>query len=293
MKIGMTLPAMVRDYDRQATLDWCKRIDEGPFSSLAVGERITYFNQDMIVLMAAAAALTERVDIYATLFVLPLHGTGTVAKQIATMDVLSGGRLRVGVGVGGREHDFKAAEREFSGRHKRMDAQVAAMRDIWNGGPAFEGADPIGPAPIQKNGPPILAGVMGAKPLARAANWADGVCGQAMDCNFGGTSEMVRTVQQAWNDAGRDTKPFTSTCFWYGLGPDGKQRLYDYADSYAAIFGPEIAKYMADNQTVSDEASMLDAMRKIQDGGVDELVLVPTSSDLAELDRTLEVMEKL
>ena len=102
MKIGMTLPSMVPDseYSRDTTLDWCKVIDEGPFESISVGERTTYPNQEITVLLSAAAAITERVKLYSTIFILPTHATAVLAKQAATIDVLSNGRLTVGIGSG-------------------------------------------------------------------------------------------------------------------------------------------------------------------------------------------------
>src|SRR4051794_25290728 len=111
MEIGMSLPTMAERYDRSTTLAWCRGIDAGPFSSVSCGERITYHNQEMLVTMSAAAALTERVRVFCNLVVGPLHATAVVAKQLATLDVLAGGRLTVGVGIGGREHDILAAER--------------------------------------------------------------------------------------------------------------------------------------------------------------------------------------
>src|SRR5262245_54366309 len=110
MQIGMTLPTMVAGLDRQTILEWCRRVDAAPFSARAPGERIAFPNHEMVTALAAAAALTERVRIATSIVVLPMHGTGLVAKQLATIDVLSGGRLSVGVGVGGREEDYRASE---------------------------------------------------------------------------------------------------------------------------------------------------------------------------------------
>ena len=103
MEVGLALPTMARGYDRSTTVDWCRGIDAGPFSSVSCGERITYHNQEMLVTNAAAAALTERVRVFVNLVVGPLHRTAVLAKQLATLDVLAGGRLTVGLGVGGRE----------------------------------------------------------------------------------------------------------------------------------------------------------------------------------------------
>ena len=101
MEIGITLPSFVRGADRAAILEWCRRVDEGPFSSVSVGERIAYPSHELVTTLAFAAAATERVRIVSTVAVLPIHDPVRFAKQMATVDVLSGGRLTVGVGVGG------------------------------------------------------------------------------------------------------------------------------------------------------------------------------------------------
>ena len=174
MQIGMCMPYMERDYDRQTTLAWCRGIDAGPFASLSCGERITSYTQDMRIVLAAAAALTQRVRIVPSLYVLPMHSAVWAAKEIATLDVLSAGRVTVTVGIGGRENDYRAVNASFARRAQRLEQQVAEMRRIWSGEPPFEGADPVGPTPVQPGGPPIWAGAMMPKSIARAARWADG-----------------------------------------------------------------------------------------------------------------------
>ena len=66
MKIGMNLPVMVPGLDRDCILEWCRRIDAGPYSTLASGERIVFPNPEIMVTLAAAAAATERVATRAT-----------------------------------------------------------------------------------------------------------------------------------------------------------------------------------------------------------------------------------
>lgn len=291
MHISMTLPQMVVDYDRATTLDWCRGIDAGPFRSLACGERITWRNQEMLVLLAAAAALTERVVIFPTVVVAPLHGTGLLAKQIATLDVLSGGRVLVGLGVGGREQDYRAAEAPFRRRYARLDEQAAELRRLWAGEPAFEDTEPIGPAPIQSGGPRLLAGSQGPKGLARAATWADGICGQLMALPIEAIADEVVRYRTAWRDAGRDDDPYVTTSFWYSLDPDRPlEVLRTYAREYAAVFGDEIAEWMTGMQSVAGPDALGAAIDTCRTAGVDELVLVPTSSALAELDRTIAVL---
>ena len=88
MDIGVALPTMARDYRRSTTLEWSRGIDDGPFSSISCGERITFRNQEMLVTNAAAAALTERVRVFVNLVVLPFHPPAVIAKELATKDVL-------------------------------------------------------------------------------------------------------------------------------------------------------------------------------------------------------------
>ncbi|MGH7787864.1 MAG: LLM class flavin-dependent oxidoreductase, partial [Candidatus Binatia bacterium] len=179
MQIGMNLPVMVPGLDRDAILGWARRIDAGPFATLAVGERITFPNPEAMVTMAACAAVTERVRLAFTVIVLPLHQPLLMAKQIATLDVLSRGRLDLGLGVGARAEDYRAAGAPFDARRlRRMEAQIALMRRAWAGENVVEGAlRPIEPFPVQPGGPPLLAGALAAASIRRAAQWADGICG--------------------------------------------------------------------------------------------------------------------
>ena len=286
----MTLPSMVREYDRDTTLAWCRGIDAGPFSSLACGERITFHNQEMRVLLSAAAALTSRVRIVPTLYVLPMHSAAWVAKELATLDVLSGGRVTLTVGVGGREQDYRAVGASFEKRFARLDAQVAELRRLWSGGPAFEGAPPIGPAPVQAGGPPIWVGAMGPKSLLRASRWADGVDGFSMSGDGTEAASAFAAADLAWQEAGREARPHRVTGFWYALGDGAKDRLQGYVFDYLRIFGDAAARARAANARIDSVGAFRHAVKAIEAAGCDELLLVPTSGDPAELDRTLEAL---
>ena len=111
--------------------------------------------------MSAAAAVTERVRLALTVIVLPMHSTVLMAKQVATLDVISGGRLTLGVGVGAREEDLSCGRRPVRDANAlgRMERQLALMRRTWAGENVVEGAlRPVEPLPVQKGGPEILAG---------------------------------------------------------------------------------------------------------------------------------------
>ena len=288
----MTIPSMIDRTDRDTFLAWCRRVDEGPFSTLAVGERITYHNLEMMTSLAAAASVTERVRLMSTVVILPMHPANLIAKQMATIDVISGGRLDVGVGVGGRDADFRAVEGRFDHRHQRMDDQVAQMRRVWAGEPAAPDLGPIGPRPVQAGGPPVYAGVLGPKAIARAAQWAVGVTGFVTDPDQAQAELTFINVRDAWDAAGRSEPPVLTTSFWYGLGADGDERARAYARKYLGIFGDEFASAMADSMTMTTEAALLAGLGGLADAGCDEIILVPTTDDLDELDRTIEVINR-
>ena len=291
MDIAMTLPTMIA-HDRESTLQWCRRIDEGPWSSLAVPERITYPSHSWIVELSAAAALTERVRLWTTIIVLPAHDAVDVAKQLASVDQLCSGRLTVGIGVGGREHDYRAIGGSFERRWARMDEQVATMKRIWSGEPPFEGADPVGPPPVQIGGPPFIAGSMGPKSLARAAKWADGVDdgSTVFGIDPAATEAAFTRIREAWSAEGRADAPHISASLWYALGDGASDRLHDYGYSYMKIFGEEVGTMMASMLTTNTPDALATAVTTLESLGCDELFLVPTTTDVTELDRTRDAL---
>jgi alkanesulfonate monooxygenase SsuD/methylene tetrahydromethanopterin reductase-like flavin-dependent oxidoreductase (luciferase family) len=286
----MTLPTML-PHDRAATLAWCAAVDRGPWPSLAVPERITYPSHALIVDLAAAAALTERVRLWTTIVVLPMRDPVMTAKDLASVDVLADGRLTVGVGVGGREHDYRAVGAGFERRWDRLDAAVARMRAVWRGEPPFEDADPVGPRPVQPDGPPLVAGALGPKAIARAARWAAGVDGAwTLDGDPGAMRAAFTTIDEAWRDAGRADPPHKSSSIWYALGPDAEERLRRYAGDYMRVFGDAAATWAAGAVTAFTPATLRAAVDGAAEAGADEFFLVPTTADPAELDRTRDAL---
>jgi alkanesulfonate monooxygenase SsuD/methylene tetrahydromethanopterin reductase-like flavin-dependent oxidoreductase (luciferase family) len=290
MDLSMTLPTMV-PHGRDEVLAWCRAVDDGPWASLAIPERITYPSHSMIVQLSAAAALTERVRLWTTIVILPAHDAVEVAKQMASVDRLCAGRLTVGVGVGGREHDYQAIGAPFARRWQRMDEQVATMRRIWAGEPPFPGADPVGPPPVQPGGPPFIAGSLGPKSVARAARWADGVDGAwTLDGDEATVRRAFDVVDAAWRDAGRAEKPHLSTSIWYALGEGAEDRLRRYAYHYLKIFGEEAGQYGAQSVACFTPDALRRAVDGVRAAGADEIFLVPTTADPTELDRTIEAL---
>lgn len=288
----MNLPVMVPGLDRGLVLEWARRIDDGPFASLAAGERVNFPNPEMLVTLSFAAAATRRVRIFFDVMVLPMHATALAAKQVATLDVLSGGRVTLGVGAGAREEDFRAAGAEFGSRRvSRMGEQVAALRRAWRGETIVEGAlRPIEPQPLQPGGPPILAGSLFERAIRKVASWADGLSGFSIGPRFDEIEKSFETARAAWKEAGREQPPRLVTGFWFALGPEPREQLDRYAHRYLNFLGEPVARAVAPTLTVTSAAALRDAARRIADLGADELCLVPTTLDPDELDRVADAV---
>lgn len=292
MEYGICLPYMKRGINRQTILDWCKAIEDGPYTSLSCGERITGYTMEMRNTLAFAAAVTERVRICPSLYVLPMHDAAWSAKEIATLDVLSNGRVDLVVGVGGREKDYKAVNADFSRRHPRMDEQVSMMKHIWNGGVPFDGCPELGPDPVQAGGPSILAGVMGPKAMTRASKWADGVYAFSMNGEKHEVEKLLTMADNAWQESGRDKPPRRVSGFWYCLADKPQEKLHEYVYDYMIFAGEEIANMIADSMTRFDEGAINEALDALEELGAEECWLCPATADIAEINRMTELLAK-
>jgi alkanesulfonate monooxygenase SsuD/methylene tetrahydromethanopterin reductase-like flavin-dependent oxidoreductase (luciferase family) len=289
MTVGVALPQMATGLDRDRLVTWCRGIDEGPFSSVSAGERITFHNLDGFTLCSAAAALTDRVRVLVNVVVLPWHAPALVAKELASLDVVSGGRVEIAVGVGGRQQDYAALGSPFAGRHGRLDAAVHELRRLWNGGAAADG-EAVGPAPVQIGGPPILASAMGPKSLARAAQWADGVSGFTLLGDAAEAARLFRATEAAWNQAGRAERPRQVTGSFVALGDDAKETLRSFAETYLRVFSPELAASLAAAMPLHDASRLVDLLDAVEGEGADEFIVVPATSDPRMLDRLADAL---
>jgi alkanesulfonate monooxygenase SsuD/methylene tetrahydromethanopterin reductase-like flavin-dependent oxidoreductase (luciferase family) len=289
MRLGMTLPTMMPDLDRDRLLAWARAVDEGPFATLAAGERITFPNADLMVSMAAAAAVTTRVELMLTVIVLPLHSAAVVAKQVATLDVLSGSRVTVGVGTGGREEDFRAVGAPFAHRLTRMRAQVSAMRGLWAGEPPEAGMAPVGPRPSRGAGLPVLVGALAHDSIRKAARWADGICGFSFGPDGNEVASAFEVARAAWRAEGRPA-PRLVTSAWYSIAPDGRARMDAYAGRYLGVFGEGAARSLARRCATTSPAALRTAIASMRDAGADDFLLVPTTSDPDEPARVADLV---
>lgn len=293
MKIGMTLPVTEPGWSRDILKAWCKNIEQGPFDSLALGERICFPSPEVISTLSAAAVLTERVRLHTTVLIAPIHDPVVLAKQLATIDVFSAGRLTVGVGTGGREEDYIASGTDL--QHKRiaeMERTVATMREVWAGDIVREGLlRPVEPFPIQEGGPPILAGVFGPKGVASAAGFSSGIAGMSMSARADEAAAANELAHNAWQSAGRQDKPYMTSSFWFALGDSADEQIRVHLDRYFNWLDADSHNAMTEHcgfrGSVSDLAKRIS---EFEAAGCDELQLIPTSIDPDEVLRASEAL---
>ena len=286
MKIGICLPYMKPGLSRDDLLTWFKIIDDGPFESLSCGERVHGPTFDMRLLLSAAATATTKVEITPTLYVLPMHNAVRVAKEIASLNVISGGRVKkVVLGYGGRPQDYEAVGAAYNGRYQRMDHQVQTLKQVWSGQEIIEGAGSIGPDLAPEEHPLLLTGAIGPKSISRGGGWADGLYAWSGNGEAQELATAFSLMEEAFEKNERSQKPYRLGGFWCTLADSGQQKLFDYVFEYLSIAGQEIAQMMAESVSRSSEQAILDALDNAESAECDEVFLVPATAEIQEIER--------
>jgi alkanesulfonate monooxygenase SsuD/methylene tetrahydromethanopterin reductase-like flavin-dependent oxidoreductase (luciferase family) len=281
MDVGIGLPATIPGVGRDALLDWARRAEARGFSTLGTIDRLVYGNYEPLIALAAAAAVTERIRLATTIMIAPYRANGAlVAKQAASLDRLSNGRLTLGVAVGGREDDYEASGVDFHERGVRFDAMLEQWRGVWDGEAG------IGPAPA--NGRPRLV-VGGSADVAfrRAARHGDGwIMGGGAPSRLADGAAKARA---AWKAAGRDGEPLIMSLAYFALG-DGAQRAAEsYLGDYYAWLGEDLAGAIA-GSAATDADTVRQYAKAFEGNGCDELIFMPCASDPAQVDLLAEAL---
>ena len=287
MNIGIGLPASIPGVSREQVLEWARHADSGPFSSVGIIDRVVYPNWDPLIALAAAAAVTQRVRLMTTLLISPVRDAALLAKQAASIDVLSEGRLTLGLGVGRREDDYAAVNGNFHRRGRRFDQQLAVMKRVWAGEDSGDGVGPIGPEPVRPGGPELLIGAFAPAAIQRAGRWADGYLGGGG--NPQAALELYNAVAEAWKQHGRPGSPRFVVTNAFALGPDAADRGADQARHYNQFLGLEAAAQAAQRLLTTPEAvrQVIDDFSQV---GLDEMVFLPQVPDLDQVGRLAEII---
>lgn len=299
MQLGMTLPVMEPDlWDAPDTLErWARAIDDGPFSSLCFGERMAFANPHALTLLGAVSAWTSRVRLVTTVLVPQLHDPVTLAKALATADRLSRGRLTVGVGVGGREEDYRAAGADPATQTmQQMADRVAVVRRVWAGEDVTGATLPVGPAPYQPGGPDVHVGTMGPRTVRHAAHWAQGLAGVTLDLSPASVGGLFDLAREAWAEAGKPA-PHLATSFWFALDDgDGsaREQVHRHLRHYMNWLPVELVDAMAPTTGFAGTtAELREVLLRMADAGADEVQLIPTASDVRQVEEVAALAASL
>jgi alkanesulfonate monooxygenase SsuD/methylene tetrahydromethanopterin reductase-like flavin-dependent oxidoreductase (luciferase family) len=293
----MTMPVMEPNLDAPTLKAWAQVVDDGPFSSLCWGERIAFDNPECLTLLGALSAWTDRVRLVTTVVVPQLHDPVMLAKQLATGDMLSGGRLTVGLGVGGRREDYDAVGASPATQTMRgLADSVAVMKRIWAGEKVTASIVAVGPPPQQAGGPELLIGTMGPKTVRSAAAWAVGLAGTTLDLDAEKQNELFDVARTAWRQAGKP-KPLLATSFWFAVADDAEEaraQVHAHLRRYLNWVPAEVVDAMAPTTGwAGDEDDLLDVLHRFEGIGTDEIHLIPTSANIDQLRRVADVAQQL
>jgi alkanesulfonate monooxygenase SsuD/methylene tetrahydromethanopterin reductase-like flavin-dependent oxidoreductase (luciferase family) len=284
MDIGIGLPSTIPGIPGRLIAEWARAAEQAGFSSLGTLDRVVYANLETVPTLAAAAAVTERIGLTTAILIGPYRGNGALlAKQLATVDAIAGGRLQVGIAVGGRPDDYEATGIPFAERGRAFDAQLAELRAVWAQEPRGY-AGPIGPAPVQPGGPPLLIGGSAAAAFRRMTEFGTGwIMGGGGPEQFAAGADRAR---RAWRAAGRAGEPRLAALSYVSLGADAEAHAQRYLRDYYAFTG-EFAEVIAASALTSPRR-VAETVAGFADAGCDELILFPCNPDIAQVRLTAE-----
>lgn len=287
MKLGIGLPTTLTPHlNRKLLLDWARVGDQAGFSHFGTLDQPGYDSWESLVSLAAVAAVTERTRLATTILQLPNRNEVLVAKQAAVIDQLSGGRLDLGVSVGGRESDYVALGARFAKRGKRFERQVRKIRKTWRDArksTAEEGK--IGPAPLQKKGPPIWIGAMSESGMQRAVKMGDGfVFGTVGSAAMGESMPKLRE----WA-AEAKKKNFTIGGIAYcAVGDDPKKALEIATASVHRYYHGHTWPGMENLIHHGPPETIAEAVKEYEVAGLDFLIVFPQIPDLRQVELIAE-----
>jgi alkanesulfonate monooxygenase SsuD/methylene tetrahydromethanopterin reductase-like flavin-dependent oxidoreductase (luciferase family) len=282
MDIGIGLPATIPGVDGDTITHWARRSEARGFSTLGVIDRIVYDNYEPLIALTAAAAVTERIRLTTAILIAPLRANHALfAKQAASLDRLSAGRLVLGLAPGGREDDYTVSDVDFHRRGREFDALLHTAQEVWRG------AEPnVGPRTASADGPQLIIGGASAPTWRRVAQH-----GAGWISGGGGPDPFAQGAAQAraaWHAAGREGEPRLLSLGYFALGDHAREAADDYLGHYYAFAGPYAEQVVA-GALLTGEA-VREAADRFAAAGCDELILLPCNSDPEQVELLANVI---
>ena len=272
MKIGIGLPNTVPGTQGGEMREWARRAEAAGFSTLGTIDRLVYGNHDPLIALTHAAAVTDRIGLLTSILLSPLRkNNALLAKQAASLDVLSGGRLTLGLAVGGRQDDYEVSGVDFHRRGAIFDRQLEDLRRHWSAGD-------VGPTPPAGR-PKVVIGGRADANFRRAAEWDGWMMGGGPPDSF---PPEIEKLEAAWAAAGREGEPRKMALGYFGLGDGAREQIRRYITDYYAFLGDAAEGFAA--SVPGDPEPIKATVSAFEAAGCDEFILFPTSSDPAQVD---------
>ena len=290
MRIALGLPSRIASASGEMMLKWITRAEAGPFSSVVVTDRVVSQALEPLSVLAMATGATKRIGLMTSVVIGPTRETTLLARQAATIDTLSGGRLTLGIGIGVRKNDYLASGTDFHRRGRSSEKQYELLRKLWSGESLSPDTGVIGPPAVRRGGPELLIGGYVPAIVQRIAKWGDGYMAPG-----GGEPDALlntwRNILQAWKDHGRAGQPRWVGASYFALGPNATEHATDYINHNYG-YNPELAAKRLRTLPASDAAVRM-AIQRQADMGVDEFILRPCAEDLDQVERLADLAGKV
>jgi alkanesulfonate monooxygenase SsuD/methylene tetrahydromethanopterin reductase-like flavin-dependent oxidoreductase (luciferase family) len=283
MEVGIGLPNATPGVKAQQLLAFAREAEKESFPSLGALDRVVYHSYEPLVTFAAIAAVTERIRLTTAVVLAPLRSTPVLAKQAAAVHNISGGRLVLGLGLGGRDDDYHTSDIEMGPKGKRFTEQLEELQRLW-AGESRGHAGAVGPAP-EGGPPPVIVGGGVDASFKRAAKYGAGwIMGGGTPERFAESSAKVR---DAWKAEGREGEPRLMALAYYSLGANSEQGVANVRDYYDWL--GEYAEGVA-SSVATDADTVRGYVSAFEEAGCDELLLFAGSGDL---DQVTELRQAL
>ncbi len=299
--IGLFVPTAAPDARPDMIVPFGQRAEAAGLASVWLPDRPVFANPDPLVALGAVAAATSRVQLGTCVLLGTLRPPALLAKMVASLDALSGGRVILGLGVGSRADDFAAAGVPFAGRGARASELIEVLRLIWSGAPLRHAGrhyqldvGPVGPRPAQPGGPPIWLGGSAPAALRRAGRLADGYIASSTS-GPEGVRRAWQAVREAAAQAGHAPDTLTLAALVRASVDEDADRALARAVANARHYRPN-ARDDPDPAALllGPPAVCIERAHAYFAAGVDLLIVAPVTADLAHLDRLLgEVLTHL
>lgn len=253
-------------HDARLLVDVAVRAETLGFSTLGTIGRIAYPTPEELITLAAAAGATERITLMTDILLAAAREPVLLAKQAATLDQISRGRLILGIGAGTREDDFTVTRTEFHTRGKRLDSMLELMHRAWRGEPVPGSSQPVTPRPVNGHSVPVAFGGQVDAVVRRVAKYGVGY-------TLGGGSPealsgMMQRVNEAWKAAGRKGKPTFWALGYYAIGDDVAAEAEGNLKGYYGAYGDRIW-----SRAVKTAADAKQRIHLFDEAGCDEYIL--------------------